>query len=95
MHLTSHRTSPMIFHAYKLSIVLSGKERMNLKTGFKKSHRILTFMVEVWISSLPPVMYGNLGCLGGNMYTSYEYVYKNSGVDDASYYPYTGVVSRL
>lgn len=40
-------------------------------------------------------MYGNLGCLGGNMYTSFEYVYKNSGVDDASYYPYTGRVSHI
>lgn len=41
------------------------------------------------------VTYGNLGCRGGNMYTSYEYVYKNFGVDDASFYPYTGRVSRL
>ena len=29
------------------------------------------------------------------MYTSFEYVYKNGGVDDASYYPYTGRVSPL
>ena len=29
------------------------------------------------------------------MYTSFEYVYKNSGVDDANYYPYTGRVSHV
>ena len=28
------------------------------------------------------------------MYTSFEYVYKNSGIDDASYYPYTARVSH-
>lgn len=39
------------------------------------------------------VIYGNLGCKGGNMYTAYEYVYKNGGIDDASYYPYTARVS--
>lgn len=29
------------------------------------------------------------------MYIAYEYVHKNSGVDDASYYPYTGRVSYM
>jgi hypothetical protein len=56
-----------IFHAYKLSIVLSGKERINLKTvalesGFKKSHRILSFMVEVW--AFLPCLQLSMGILG-------------------------------
>ena len=54
----------------------------------------MTLHLLYLIINFSAVMYGNLGCLGGNMYTSFEYVYKNGGVDNASYYPYTARVGE-